>query len=139
MVHPQEDRNNVLGQAREGEHREQPGNQAGRAVHPGEIVGRKEPPFEVTGLDALSPLLTHIDFPATKDEIIAQIGEAQIPIDKWRTARAADLIEAAGADEFPSSRELEIAINRTFHEHPPGESRGGYHWQRDNVDGRPPS
>ena len=136
MVHPQEDRNNTLQQAREGEHREEPGMEAGRPPYPGEIVGRKEAPFEVTGLDALSPLFANIRFPATKEEIIAQIGEAQIPIDKWRLAPAADLIRLAGADEFPSSRELEVAINRAFHEHPPSESRGSYHWQRDNVDGR---
>lgn len=139
MVHPHDDRNNVLHQAREPEHQDEPANEAGRPPYPGEIIGRKEPPFEVTGLDALSPLFAQVKFPATKEEIIAQIGKAMIPIDKWRVAPAADLIRAAGADEFPSSRELEIAIDRGFHEHPPSEARGGYHWQRDNVDGRPPN
>lgn len=139
MANPHEDRNNVLHEAREAEHREEPLYQTGRPVEPGEIVGRKEPPFEVTGLDALSPLLAHVEFPATKEEVLARVGAARFPIDRWRTASTASLIEATGAREFRSSRELEVALNRSFHEHPPTETRGGYHWQRDDVDGRRPA
>lgn len=136
MVHPQEDKNATLQQGR-GAQRDQPEGQAGRLPYPGETVGRKEPPYQATGLDALSPLLSHVRFPASKEEIIATIGQARIPIDKLRTATVAELLDPVGPNEFPSSAELEQAFSRVFHEQGARETRGGRQWQGDNVTGRP--
>lgn len=133
MVHPQDDKNATLQQGREGPH----DTQAGRLPHPGEIVGRKEPPYQATGLDALSPLLSHVQFPASKEDVIATIGQARIPIDRFRTASVAELLEPLGPNEFPSSAELEQAFARSFREQGAGETRGGRQWQGDDVSGRP--
>lgn len=135
MVHPQEDKNATLQQGREPQH--EPERQAGRLPYPGEIVGRKEPPYHATGLDALSPLLSHVRFPASKEDIIASIGQARIPIDKFRTASVAELLDPLGPNEFPSSAELEQAFARSFREQGAGETRGGRQRQGDNVGGRP--
>ena len=137
MVHPQEDRNSTLHQSRAPEPREQAGGHAGRPPYAGEIVGRKEPPYQATGLDALSPLLHHVEFPCTLDDVKAAIGQARIPIDKMRTAQVADLLDRIGPMEFRSSRELEVAFSNVFREKGIRETRGGNQWQSDNTDGRP--
>lgn len=137
MVNPHEDRNSVLHQSRAEEPRERAGGHAGRLPYPGEIVGRKEPPYQATGLDALSPLLHHVDFPCTLDDVIAAIGHARIPIDKMRTAQVSDLLQRIGPQEFRSSRELEVAFSNVFREKGIRETRGGNRWQSDNTDGRP--
>ena len=106
MVHPQEDKNNALHQFRPVKEE--------RLVEPpygGEVIGgRRKPPFEVTGLDALSPILGSVRFPATKEDVIAAIGEAVIPIDKRRTMRVGELVERASPNDFRSSMEFERAI-----------------------------
>ncbi|HET6403379.1 MAG TPA: hypothetical protein VFH78_01925 [Candidatus Thermoplasmatota archaeon] len=135
MVNPHKDRNNVLHQAREPEHRDDPANEAGRPPYPGEIIGRKEAPFKVTGLDALAPLFANIRFPATKEEVLAALGQVQIPIDKWRLAQAGEILANLAPESFRSSEELQAAFNRTFHERAQGETRGSHHWQRDDVHG----
>lgn len=125
MANPHHDRNDVLHPSPAVE------RDASRLPHPGEIIGRKEPPFQATGLDALSPLLLDVRWPATKAEVIAQVGDAVIPIDQYRTRRAAEIIGLAGPESFRSSKELEDAINHVWHERGARETRGGNQWQRD--------
>lgn len=127
MVNPHRDRNRVLNTPHD---THSPEEDAPGPV-PGEIIGRKEPPFQATGLDALAPLFRHVDFPATKEEVVEKIGDAVIPIDRQRTSRAEEIIRKTAPDTFRSAQELADAIDRTFHERAPGESRGGHHWQRD--------
>lgn len=151
MVDPDKDRNDVLMQGRE-EPDAQPGNNVlgqrnvermdrkedgGRLPYPGEIVGRKEPPFQATGLDALTPLLVHVQFPVTKEELIQAIGQAQVPLDKTRTASVASIIEKTALVRFQSSQEVEQAVARVWDQIFPHQDRGGRHWQRDNLSGRP--
>lgn len=150
MAHPNKDRNDVLMQGREAPDA-RPGNDVlgqvaperlerkedgGRLPHDGEIIGRKEPPYQATALDALTPLLVHVDFPATKAQLMETIGHAQVPIDRARTARVADILEKTAPTTFQSSAEVEAAVARIWDQVRPHEDRDGHHWQRDNLTGR---
>lgn len=107
--------------------------------YPGEIVGRKTPPFEVTGVDALSPLLMHVSFPASREEVIAAIGQALIPIDKQHTMSVADVLERTAPLTFRSSAEVEAAVKQIWQGIRPHDDRGGRHWQRDDTSARDPN
>ena len=136
---PDKDGNAVLGQARMDRLRDK--DTGGRLPYEGEVVGGPHPPYEITGLDALSPLLTHVEFPATKAGLIAQIGHARIAIDEQHTRRVAEVLEAVAPNEFPSSAEVEAAVKRAWDQiaHPPDHARGSQHWQRDDVNQRRPT
>lgn len=107
-----------------------------RAPYAGEIVGNKTPPFEVVGLDALSPVLTHVDFPATREEIVDAIGDVQIPIDKMRTKTVREMLADVGPTRFASSKILEDSLARAWDTIAEREGRGGRHWQNDNTPAR---
>lgn len=140
MVQPEEDRNATLQQRRDLDHREERlAHEAGRLPHPGEVVGNKLPPYEVTGVDALSPLLVHVDFPATKEEVVARIGSARIAISKEQTLTVAEILALTGPTEFRSSAEVEAAVNQIWDRVYPHEDRGGHQRQRDNLSGRKPN
>ena len=140
MVHPQEDKNDALMQHRDQQPRhEQPERVRGRLPYEGEIVGNKEPPFEVRGMDALSPLLMHVDFPATKEQIVQAIGGARIAVDKTRTLSVREVLEKTAPNEFRSSTEVEHAVQRIWQQVLPHPDRGSRHWQGDNLNGRAPN
>lgn len=136
MVHPEEDKNRQLHQ-----NRPRPAGPATGAPlpYPGELVGKKEPPYDVTGVDALSPLLMHVEFPATRDEIQRAIGQAVIPIDRHRTRSVAEVLDHVGPDTFRSSREVEDAVNRYWDQIAERTGRGGRQQKGDNLGGRPPN
>lgn len=139
MVQPEEKDNATLMQRREPDAREARGAGTAPLPYPGEIVGRKAPPFEVTGADALSPLLMHVDFPATREEIIATIGQARIPVDAQHTMSVAEVLARTGPASFRSSTEVEHAVNRIWDDIRPHDDRGGHPWQADNLTGRKPN
>lgn len=103
-----------------------------REPYAGEIIGNKSPPFEVVGLDALSPVLTHVEFPATREEIVEHIGDVQIPIDKMRTKTAREMLADVGSTRFASGKILEDALARVWDTVAEREGRGGRHWQNDD-------
>ena len=138
MVHPQEDKNAEIMQRREPP-RHETGEFAGRRPYEGEIIGNKEPPFEVTGMDALSPLLMHVDFPATKEQLAQRIGGARIALDKTHTISVREVIERTAPNEFRSSTEVEHAVERIWRQLVPRGDRGGRHRQGDDLTGRPPN
>jgi transposase InsO family protein len=141
MVDPKSNSiNDELMQRREPDRREERlAHEAGRLPYPGEVVGNKLPPYEVTGLDALSPLLVHVDFPASKEEIVARIGQARVPVSKDRTETVADILARTAPGTFRSSSEVERAVAQVWDQVFPHEDRGSRHFQRDNLSKRPPN
>lgn len=137
MVQPREDKNDRIMQARE------PPREPtlGRPPEPGEVMGHRGPPFEVVGLDALSPALLHVRFPATLDDVVQALGSVEVPIDKWRTASVAEILDLVALPRFESKAQLEDAVNRSWTRirdalgHA-GE-RGGRNRQGDDVAGAP--
>lgn len=139
MVRDPKDPNGPIMQHREPPSHEQ-GNAAGRMPYPGEIVGNKTPPYDVTGVDALTPLLMHVDFPATREQIVQAIGQARIALDKQRTISVAEVMEKSAPAEFRSSTEVEQAVQRVWKQiMPRPDPRGGHHRQGDDLTGRPPN
>lgn len=112
MVQPPGERNAKIMQWREGEKRERGPATDAPLPYPNEIVGRKAPPYHGTGADALSPLLMHIAFPATREEIKQAIGQARIPVDRTRTERVDAILDRLGPETYRSSREVEDAVKR---------------------------
>lgn len=140
MVRDPKDPNGPLMQFREGDHQEQ-GKVAGRLPYEGEVIGNKVPPYEVTGVDALSPILMHVDFPASKEQIVQTIGQARVALDKTHTISVAELLERTTPERFDSSTEVEQAVERIWQQvmpHPDG-GRGGHHRQGDDLTGRRPN
>ena len=109
-----------------------------RDPYPGEIVGNKEPPFEVVGLDALSPLLTHVEFPATREQVIERIGAARVPVSRQRAKSVREILEQVAPTEFRSSRELEDSVMRVWDQVAEIGGRASRHRQNDNLEGRDP-
>jgi hypothetical protein len=114
MAQEQDDRNDKLMQRRKPDPQETGSATSGRLPFPNEIIGKKEPPFDVTGADAISPLLMHVDFPATKEEIASRIGHARVPVDRKRTETVREVLDRVAPETFRSSREVEDAINRIY-------------------------
>lgn len=138
MVQPKEYDNNTLMQRREPP-REPDESHAGRLPYPGEVIGHGAPPYEIIGLDALSPVLSKVDFPATKDALIQQLGEARIPVDQQRLISIRELLDKTTPETFASSREVETAIRRIWQQVVPHPDRGGRQVQNDNTSARRPS
>lgn len=140
MVHPQESRANWNERQRIAA-QEEPSRVQGRAPYAGEVVGgRQHPPFEVKGLDALSPILAHVPFPARKADVLAAIGGARIAIDQVKTVSVADILSRVAPERFETSMDLEAAAQRIIREMQPHyeDGRGAHHRQTDNVSGRRP-
>lgn len=138
MVQPEEEKNRGIQQRREIDPRESGPAVSHPAPHPGELVGRKQPPYEVVGTDALSPLLMHVDFPATVDDVKNTIGQARIPISSTRTLSVSEVLDKVVPKDFRSSREVEDAVKRVWDQIAPHPDRGSHHAQRDNLWGREP-
>lgn len=136
MVQPQEDKNEAIMQRRVAQRKEGPPAEH-EAPWPGAVVGRPEPPYEVVGLDALSPLLRHVEFPATKEEVAQRIGQARVPISRERTMSVGEILDKVNPTAFRSSMEVEDAVKHAWDDiapHP--DARGGRHRQRDDTGGR---
>ena len=89
------------------------------------------------GLDALSPLLEHVTFPATKEDVIARIGDLQVPIDKESTSTVRTIVAQVTPESFQSSAALEDAVKARWDDIAMREGRGGRHRQSDNLEERP--
>jgi len=124
-------------QARGDVPREHVGVTHGRLPYPNEVIGRNEPPYHPIGTDALSPLLLHLEFPCTKQQIVDVIGHARIAVSHDATRSVAEIVEMLGPETFTSSREVELAVERVWDQVADLQGRGGRHWQADNLDGRP--
>ena len=85
-----------------------------RAPYPGEVVGNKTPPFEVVGVDALSPILMHVEFPASREDIVEAIGEARIPVSRNRARSVREIMGFLTPDSFASNREVEESLKRVW-------------------------
>lgn len=114
MTQPRREVNDEIMQRREADPRETGPATSGRLPYPNEVIGRKEPPFDVTRVDALSPILMHIDFPATKEDIVAKIGQARIPVDQYHTETVAEILDRVAPNSFRSSTEVEAAVNALY-------------------------
>lgn len=133
MVQPQEDRNHERMQRRM-MGADEPAATHGRLPDPNQVIGgHPAPPFEVVGLDALSPLLMHIAFPASKDEIVAAIGQARVPITRTRTMSVAEMLDRVMLFEFRGSSDVEAAIDQAWDRIVEPEGRGGRHHQGSNL------
>lgn len=87
----------------------------GRMPYPNEVVGNtNQPPFEVVGTDALSPLLMQVGFPVTKEQLIERIGHARMPIDHRSTRTIREVLERAVPTHFQTSRDVELAVERVL-------------------------
>ena len=139
MVQDPKDPNGPLMQYREGDRREQGELAGGRLPYEGEVIGNKLPPYEVTGLDALSPLLMHVDFPVTKERLAERIGGARVALDKTRTISVREVIDRTAPNEFRSSGEVEEAVKRIWQQLTARPDRGSHHRQDDNLTGRKPN
>lgn len=139
MVRDQDDQDDERMQHRDQRPRhEQPGRAHGRLPHEGEIVGDKAPPFEVTGMDALSPPRMRVGFPAMKENVIDAIGSARIAVDESRTASVREVIEKTSPDGFRPSTEVEHAVQRIWQQVMPHPACRSPRWQGDDLDGRSP-
>ena len=69
---------------------------------------------EVVGVDALSPLLLRVQFPATKEEVIDAIGAARIPIDAQHTRTVREVLDRTAPATFLNSAEVEAAVARAW-------------------------
>lgn len=125
-------------QFREGNGRQE-AIEGGRLPYENEVIGNKTPPFQVTGVDAISPLLMHVTFPATKEQIMELIGGAQIAVNKTKTMPLRDILDKTAPREFRNRGEVEQAINHVWGQilpHP--DPRGSHHQQRDDFERREP-
>lgn len=109
-----------------------------RAPYPGEIIGDKEPPFDVVGVDALSPILQHVDFPATREDIVAKIGEARIPVSRTKAKSVREVMDFVTPGNFASNREVEEAVKRVWDQVADIDDRGGHTRQGARTEKRPP-
>lgn len=134
---PEQEKNNVLGEPRAPERMDRK-ESGGRLPYPGEVVGNKLPPYDVTGLDALSPLLNHVEFPATRAEIVERIGLARVAVDKTTTRTVAEILDLVAPNTFRSHLEVESAVKQVWDRIQPhsGDGRGSHHGQRDDLTGQ---
>jgi hypothetical protein len=122
---------------------EYPAARSGAPSHAGKIVGDPRPPYHGVGVSKLSPLLEYVDFPATRGDVAARIGDYRVPVSRERTRSVRSILEHEGIpDAFPTSRHLERAVSEHWDEIAEPDSadvshRGSRHVPRDDVSGRP--
>lgn len=136
MVKPEDQRNAEIMQARGPQPREAHGAGEGRAPWPNEVVGLHEPPYHPIGVDALSPLLLHVAFPATKSDIAQAIGDARIAVSQDHSRKVREILEILAPERFASSREVEEAVRRAWPQVAGLQGRGARHQKGDNLEGR---
>lgn len=89
------------------------------------------------GTDALSPLLVHVRFPATKEQIAAAIGDARVPMGQDRTRTVREILERLAPNAFASSRDVERALEQAWPQVADVAGRDGRQRQGDDLTGRP--
>lgn len=129
MVHHQPNKDNTLPQFREPS---EPDSPAGRPPRANEVIGHGGRFHQVTGMDALSPILAHVPFPASKGEIIAILGDARIAIDKVATMPVRAILDMTAPETFASQQDLERAIQHVWNRIQPHyeNGRGAHHQKR---------
>lgn len=98
-----------------------------RPPYPGERVGRSGIAHQVVGIDSISPLLSHVSFPATRKQILDTIGDARVALTRHRSASVRDVLthEAmTGANRFESRDSLERALRQSWEQIAGHEGRG---------------
>jgi hypothetical protein len=131
MTKPEDQHNAEIMQRRGYHPAEAEGHGGGREPYPNEIIGLNEPPYHPIGVDALSPILLHVEFPATKEEIARKIGDARIAVSQNETRRIADILAFLGPETFQTSKDVERAAENAWDQIADLQGRGGRHWQGD--------
>lgn len=128
MVHSHPQKDNTLPQFRD-QGADRP---AGPAPRPNEVIGHGRKGHAVRGLDALTPILAHVAFPASKTEVIEAIGQVRVPIDRVATKSVREIVEMTAPETFATSDDLTSAIAHVWDRIQPHyeDGRGAHHHQQ---------
>lgn len=96
-----------------------------RAPYAGEVPGHQTPPYDIIGVQALSPMLTHVEFPASSDDILAALGDVRIPISQREVRTVREMLDLIGGGSYQSAAQFEDAVARNWDRIANVQGRGG--------------